>query len=62
MNTEDAFEYFCNYCCVDKENGIVDVELEALPNEAESLTAFLESAYCFNGICTNSSSKIWGGK
>ena len=23
----------------------------ALPNEAESLTAFLESAYCFNGIC-----------
>ncbi|MBR6211105.1 MAG: AIPR family protein [Clostridiales bacterium] len=30
MNTEDAFEHFCNYCCVDKENGIVDVKLEEM--------------------------------
>lgn len=25
-----AFEYFCNYCCVNKENGIVDIKLEEI--------------------------------
>ena len=25
-----AFEHFCNYCCVNKENGIVDIKLNDL--------------------------------
>lgn len=28
--TDVAFEYFCNYCCVNKENGIVDIKLEEM--------------------------------
>lgn len=27
---DTAFEYFCNYCCVNKENGIVDIKLEEM--------------------------------
>ena len=27
---EVAFEHFCNYCCVNKENGIVDIKLEEM--------------------------------
>lgn len=30
-NKQDvAFEHFCNYCCVNKENGIVDIKLEEI--------------------------------
>ena len=28
--TDTAFEHFCNYCCVNKENGIVDIKLEEI--------------------------------
>lgn len=25
---DKAFEHFCNFCCVNRENGIVDIKLE----------------------------------
>ncbi|BCN31922.1 AIPR family protein [Anaeromicropila herbilytica] len=28
MKEDDAFEYFVNYCCVNKENGLVDIKLK----------------------------------
>lgn len=28
--TDIAFEQFCNYCCVNKENGIVDIKLDEI--------------------------------
>ena len=28
--TDTSFEHFCNYCCVNKENGIVDIKLEEM--------------------------------
>ena len=28
--TDPSFEHFCNYCCVNKENGIVDIKLEEM--------------------------------